>query len=161
MKKLMLVMTYLVIWIPSAFALAKLATPNTPQDWHAAKTDLAYDYLRCASLYNLQYAMAKRSGASKQQLAELKQISSNVMKETFGVMRQAKMSKDTAVAAMKMFTNQMMKDMDNRMDNAGVLIPKYGTVCKGMLEDPMARMNYWIKVENKNGERARKRATPH
>ena len=53
-------------------------------------------------------------------------------------------SEELAVERMKMGVEEMRRKMKNRMDNFSIIAAEYAYPCKDLLDNPEARLKYWI-----------------
>lgn len=53
-------------------------------------------------------------------------------------------NEEVTKARIEMALKSMLKDIDNKLSNAAIVINKYGEFCKELLENPEARLQYWL-----------------
>lgn len=131
-------------------------TPNG-SDVQAAVVDLQYEAAYCSSLYNVFYAGAVQAGAKPKDTAKLHTAAQDALRLTFVLGQKIGMSEAALEAQDKVDTQRIKDEMHGSWVNAPIVIEKHGPTCKALLERPDSRLSYWLRVERKNGDRARHR----
>jgi hypothetical protein len=56
-------------------------------------------------------------------------------------------NREVTSARVEMVTQMMMDEMKNDWSNWAVVVNKYGSTCREITENPVQRLEYWLKKE--------------
>jgi hypothetical protein len=107
------------------------------------------DTIKCTSYYSILGNMETNSPdwaalAEKHiSLAEAMGMTALTLSESI------KMSSKVVLAKLQSYTEEMGKTIQNDAINVSLLLEKYGEDCRLLVENPTARLNYWMDQEKK------------
>ncbi|EMV9318745.1 TPA: hypothetical protein ACVOYJ_004013 [Vibrio diabolicus] len=102
-----------------------------------AVANLSSDYATCAAYYLFMAKGLEASGSDSSQLNDL-----GAMAFEGAVMFS---NEEVSKSRVKLSYKQLIEETDSDYSNSAILIDKYGSTCKSVLEDPEARLNYWLE----------------
>jgi hypothetical protein len=128
--------------------MQQLAQTSDPQDFKNAQIDVEYDAAECAAYYNLEAALTTESGYGNTDTGRgMSQAAQVAMQFAFEMSTMVGMSEDALKALLKLDTTEIVGQLGKDSVNAPLVLQTVGMPCKALLEDPMARMAYWVKIE--------------
>lgn len=105
-----------------------------------AASNLSHELAECTAFYLLGAEAVGRNG-NQQLKGSLKE--SALMASKFSVKLS---SSDIFKARVSMAVDEQKKLIDNDFSKISLLLHKYKDICKEALDDPEARLNYWINI---------------
>jgi hypothetical protein len=108
-------------------------------DSQRAQTNLASDYATCAAFYMV----------TTQVLTDNSKDSSNAQAAARNSLDMAVTlsNREVTSARVEMVTQMMMEEMNDDWSNWAVVVNKYGSTCREITENPVQRLEYWLKKE--------------
>ena len=109
-------------------------------DSKLAAVNLSHEMAECAAYY-LLYSTAPR----------LDKDTSDKLYERYVALGEASLAlsnKDVFTARLELATKTMMREMKSSWSNMSIINNKYGYPCIDLVEDPEARLNYWLEKED-------------
>ena len=108
-----------------------------------AISNLASDYATCSAYYSL---MAYGSENNKDARSNFNKVAQ------YAFFAASKLSnKRVTESRIELDIKAMMKEIDYSFSNGAILINKYGEYCKGIIDNPKARLQYWLDKKPKTG----------
>lgn len=101
-----------------------------------ARNNLAHDFAECAAYYQLMGEQPRIDDAAKKNFSD---VSASLMQLSVGLT-----SLKLAYARFEMALKTLTREMDNNWGNLSIVLNKYAYPCKDMVENPQARLQYWL-----------------
>ena len=111
---------------------------------HYIYNNLSSEYTECMHYYLIASEAIKTNDPDSKMIKNSINSSNLASKLAFMYGEEAGMTVDGMVARSKLYADDMLKSLDNNYANISVLLIKYGDQCKGMIENPEVRNQYWI-----------------
>jgi hypothetical protein len=108
-------------------------------DGDRAISNLASDFSECAAYYTIAAEGLRRSGRAD--VAATSEAASDSARQAATKISRA----DVALARYKLALEDQIKSINGDYANLAILIEKYGSLCKQILEDPLSRLRYWLE----------------
>ena len=125
---------YLAVFLVLPAGLASAYEPER------ASNNLAHEFAECAAYYSITSKIVSRSKPEEakkfDKAASLATAGSNVLT-----------SEKVTNARVEMAIKSMVRELDNDIANFSLLLNKYSDSCGAAINDPEARMNYWLKKD--------------
>jgi hypothetical protein len=118
--------------------LLGLTAPVSAYDAERALANFADDYAQCTAYYLTSAAGAERSG-HPDATAQFKEAALRTLTEAIRLS-----TAEVAAARVELDVLRMATEMQGNFSNFAILIKRYGLLCKGILEEPAARLQYWL-----------------
>jgi hypothetical protein len=142
-----------VVGLTSVPAVAQVALPQAANSevGKAVVADLAGELAQCWAFYDLGVTLAKRDWPDVDQSAGDKAA------QSASQMAMALSSPDIALANFKIAVDDMTHTLAGDVHRLPIVVAKYGSKCKDLMEHPELRAKYWIDIENAGLTSATKR----
>ena len=136
--------------------MQQLAQTSDPQDFRNAEIDFEYDIAKCAAYYNLEAALATKSGYGNTDAGRgMSQAAQAATQYTLEISNAIGMSMDAVKAQLNIDTTEIARQLGKDYVNTPLVLQTVGLPCKTLLENPMARMAHWVKVEREKDGHSR------
>ncbi len=102
--------------------------------------------MQCAALYGIAYQAEAKGGATDTDLKSMAKTRDTTMRMGYTIGARIGMTEEVQLAVYKMFLEKFIQELHGTWANMPVL-NKYFQPCKGVVENPEARFNYWLNFE--------------
>jgi len=111
-------------------------------DYDLAKSNVAAELAQCTA-YFYQVAECVNNTQPGSDLArQLQQTAGNTHLMAIGASNQ-----EVANARFMLYADEMLKEIKSHCSNVAIIMQKYGETCKAAIEDPEARLKYWVEIQ--------------
>ena len=133
-----------------AESMKQLAQNSSLEDVKNAEIDFEYDSAKCSAYYNLESALAQKSGYGDTETGRgMAQAATAATQLTVQVSEVLGMSLAAVKAQMKIDMDDLVKQLGKDYVNSPLVLQNVGIPCKAMLEHPSDRFAHWLDVERK------------
>ena len=119
------------------------------EDTRMALANFVFETTECFSFYSIISNMESNSS----EWDGLKENYGSLVEEmgmvTFSIAKQIQLDPEVLVLKAKQYTDEMGKLIGYDAINISLLMEKHGENCKNLVQDPAARLQYWVQQENK------------
>lgn len=128
-------------------AIQQITGDDNRQDMTNAATDFEYDAAQCVAYYGMAQHMAEgvnqkaasKAGAALKDTAHLTAVAAGAIG----------MNMQTVKAQIQIDITRLTKQFGPNYVDAPTVVESIGGPCKSLVEHPVTRMVYWVKVEQK------------
>ena len=111
--------------------------------------NLSFEYNECQHYFMIMSEAIRTNNPDPKLIKNYVDNSKLVGDIAFMYGEDANMSLDGMLARSKQISDKMLKSLSNNFANIAVLQVKYADLCKGLVESPELRNQYWINKANK------------
>ena len=111
--------------------------------------NLSFEYNECQHYFMIMSEAIRTNNPDPKLIKNYVESSKLVGDIAFMYGENANMSLDGMIARSKQISDKMLKSLSNNFANIAVLQVKYTDLCKGLIESPELRNQYWINKANK------------
>lgn len=142
-KKFTFLTTYFFIAYTSSSS-AQSIDENT----RMAIADFVFETMECVSFYSILSNMENNSPEWSGILENYENLVEDMFMVALGLANQIQLNPDVLMVKAQQYTSEMGELIGHDAINISLLLEKHGESCKTLVEEPAARLQYWMNKED-------------
>lgn len=130
-------------------AIQQITGDDNRQDMTNAATDFEYNAAQCVAYYGIVQRMTQRYPGTQETESEASAALKDAAHLTAVAAASIGMKMQAVKAQIQIDIAALLKRFGPNYVNAPIVVQRVGIPCKSIVQNPVARLVYWVKVEQK------------